>query len=567
MTVVRFVSEVNAILCFSLFLLTPIAELNDPGVGPELRQKAKTTQPAATNNSIFHGTINHSGIAFDLQLQYLDGASTELPRDGRAIRFRLGIHDSETGNALTGLHPTAWMNPNPMQAESGVPCKTMVQSFLRGSLLAKRPALDLNGYYVATLNETASITVVDPQFTVGRPRRIAHIALKGRGGDWTISSNQSRLYVSLPEADEVDLIDTASWEIVQRKRLSTPFRIALQPDEHYLWVSYRSGKEPSGVVALRADTLAEAARFETGSGPHDIAFSPDSRIAFVTSSGNGTIATIDIPRLVKIQELQTHGHPASVAFSPLAEVAYVTDTKLGNILVIRPNDQSSAPSAVIPAGLIPAEPGITKISFPGDGRFGLVLNPEKGLIQVVDTSRNQIVQTGDIDKSPTQIFFSEQLAYIMLQKSDLIEMLPLDQVGKPGAAVPIIDLPGGPSSGTGGPSSEERAAAISQVPGQNAVVIASRRDKTVYYYDEGMAAPMGVYANFGEGPRSLLVIDRSFKETSPGTYETVATPDHLNSTNYILPIVLDNPQMAECFQIPISAHSSSSATSTKQPDN
>ncbi len=551
MTLVSFAVVINFILWFLLLFLGPrsVSQINflssNTVASLQSIKNEANKRETQTGADVFHANVTRGGIVFDLQIQPLQTrrAATSLQQN-HSLRFRLSLRDSETGNALTGLHPSAWMNP--IQGDNNVPCKTMVQSFLRGSLLAKRPEVDLNTYYVATLNETASITVADPQFMAGRPRQVARIALKGRGEDWALSSNESLLYVSLPEANEVDMIDTASWEIVRRKELPRPGRVMLQPDEHYLWAGYGGTNQPSGVAALEATTLTEVARFPTGPGPHDIAFSPDSRVAFVTTRNQGSVVTIDVPHLALIQEIKTHGHPVSVAFSTLADAAYITDTKLGNIFAIRPGGHDDAPAA-----LIPAEPGITRISFPGNGRFGVVLNPEKGLIHIVDTARNQIVQTAGIDKSPTQVFFSEQLAYIILQKSDLIEMLPLEQIGRPGMALPVVDLPGGPSSGTGGPASDERTAAIAQVPGQNAVVIASRPDRAVYYYDEGMAAPMGTFSNFGEGPKALLVIDRSFRETSPGTYEAVASINNIGNGAYILPVVLDNPQMVECFQVPI----------------
>ena len=46
-------------------------------------------------------------------------------------------------------------------------------------------------------------------------------------------------------------------------------------------------------------------------------------------------------------------------------------------------------------------------------------------------------------------------------------------------------------------------------------------DKTVYFYKEGMAAPMGSFSNYGCQPRAVLVVDRSLRERgSPGVYET-----------------------------------------------
>lgn len=514
-----------------------------PQLKKSLDQKQNREQTLSqARTDIFHGNVNRGGIVFDLQIQRLqsqDGGKIPI-RAGDNLRFRLALQDAETKSPLTGLRPSAWMNLR--RGNENVPCKTMVQSFLSGSLLAKKPELDLNTYYVLALNAGASVTVVDPQFNSVRPRLIARIALKGRGQDWALTSDQTRLYVSQPDANEVAMVDTGSWRIVRSKQLPGPARTALQPDEHYLWVSYGSGNQRSGVIVLEATKMTEVAWFPTGMGPHDIAFSADSHFAFITNRDQGSVVTIDITRLARIQELKLSGHPASVAFSPIAQAAYVTNTEQGTITALSPGSQNFAPHTIIHA-----EPGITKVYFPRDGRLGFVLNPEKGLVHILDVARNQIVQTAGIDKAPMQISFSDQLAYVVRQQSDLIEMIPLDQVGRQDVAVPVVDLPGGPNSLSNGMFSDDWTATIAQTPGQNAVVIASRRDKAIYYYDEGMAAPMGVFSNFGEEPRAVMVIDRSFKESSPGVYETIATVN--NAGTYILSIVLDSPQLVECFQI------------------
>ena len=44
----------------------------------------------------------------------------------------------------------------------------------------------------------------------------------------------------------------------------------------------------------------------------------------------------------------------------------------------------------------------------------------------------------------------------------------------------------------------------------------------VYYYKEGMAAPMGSFSNYGRRPRAVRVVDRSLREQSPGIYRTEA---------------------------------------------
>src|SRR6185503_18765637 len=63
---------------------------------------------------------------------------------------------------------------------------------------------------------------------------------------------------------------------------------------------------------------------------------------------------------------------------------------------------------------------------------------------------------------------------------------------------------------------------IVQAPGHPSVLVANAEDKVVYFYKEGMAAPMGHFQSYGKVPRAVLVVDRSLRETRPGIYETVA---------------------------------------------
>jgi len=48
--------------------------------------------------------------------------------------------------------------------------------------------------------------------------------------------------------------------------------------------------------------------------------------------------------------------------------------------------------------------------------------------------------------------------------------------------------------------------AVVQAPrARTRVLVANPMDKSVYYYKEGMAAPMGNFSNYGRQPRALLV--------------------------------------------------------------
>jgi DNA-binding beta-propeller fold protein YncE/endonuclease YncB( thermonuclease family) len=547
---------VLGILC--LLALLCVSEEIHPGEGlsPQQAGHAQSAGPGRGRNSAtttpfpvtarwkkVQRTLVRDGIALQLEVEPIQEQGDPAPtRTGQALRIRLALHDAATRTPLTGLHPAAWMS---LREGEEVPCNTRARAFLRRSIMEKQPEMDLNDYYVLVLNQDGTINVVDPQFSSGRPRLVASIALPGRAVDWALSSDQTKLYVSVSQPGEILMIDTATWAIVHRAKISGAAKLALQPDERYLWSSY-SGNE-SGVAVLSAASLELVTRVPLRAGTHDIAFSNDSRFAFVTNPSAASVSMIDVVRRAQIKELKTEGPAAAIAYSSASQAAYVT-TAGGSILVIR--EQGEVVSR------IRAEPGLGQIAFFGDGRIGFALNPGKGLLHVIDAARNVLAQTAPINASPQQIVFSDQLAYIVRRDSDLIEMVPLDHIDAPGAAVSMVDLPAGRSAFSHA-SADELTRTMVQLPGENAVVIANAGDKAVFYYEEGMAAPMGTFSNFGKEPRSVLVVDRSLKEKSPGVYE--ATGRLEKTGTYIVPVLLDSPRMVECFTIPVGVEDASPA--------
>jgi DNA-binding beta-propeller fold protein YncE len=480
-------------------------------------------------------TLLRDGIALQLEVGPIEPQSaSSAANTGTALRVRLSVHDSSTHAPLTGLHPSVWMSLN---TDETVPCTARARAFLRRSLLEKQPELDLNDYHVLVLNQDATIHVVDPQFSSGRSRLLASIPLPGRADDWLLSADQSKLFVSISQSGELLMIDTATWTIIHRVKISGVQKLAIQPDEHYIWASY-FGSE-SGIAVLSAADLHPVKQIPLHTGRHDIAITNNSRVAFVTDPGAASVSIFDVTQLTRTHEVKTPGPASSIAYSAASQFAYVTTTS-GSIVAI--NDRGEI------VGRIQAEPGLARIAFFRDGRFGFVLNPEKGLLHVIDAARNALVQTAPINAAPEQIAFSDQLAYVVRRDSDLIEMVPLDALGAPGAAVSTVDLPAAHNAFKHA-TADELTTTMVQAPGENAVVIANAADKAVFYYEEGMAAPMGTFSNFGKSPRSVLVVDRSLKEKSPGVYEAAGRLEKPGT--YIVPVLLDTPRIVECFTLPI----------------
>lgn len=522
-------------------------------VAPGGKKPAETeaTKPAASDtekdvkgndNTPFERTITREGITMDLSLEPLDAQRKPGEfLEGDNVRVRLKVTDSNTGTPMTELYPAGWMDRLPdtpgVQSDS---CKTKVEAFVGGTLLAE-PEVDLNVYYVLAMNNDATISVVDPLFGFGGSKLLTMVFLDSPGEDWAVTNDQNRLFVSMPLSDRVAVVDTSSWKVVYDVEVAKkPNRLALQHDEHYLWVAYDgTGDEPGGVSAVDTENLKEVKRIETGAGRHDLALSTDDRYLFVSNEKSGTVSVVDVEKLEKVQDITTGSRPHFIAYSPIGRSAYVTDAQDGTVTAIS-KDQLKL------ATRMKAEPGVARIRFTPDGRYGFVVNPKENVIHILDASTNRIIQTGDTEDTPDRVAFSENLAYITHLGSDTVLMIPLETIGREGAPVPEVDFPGGqhPPGLTDMPSSAD---IVVEAPGATAVLLANARDEAIYFYKEGMAAPMGHFKNYERQPRAVQVIDRSLREVRPGTYETAFKMRRPGK--YDLAMFVDSPRVIQCFKV------------------
>ncbi|MDL1940518.1 cytochrome D1 [Candidatus Jettenia sp. AMX1] len=463
--------------------------------------------------------------------------SEEL-KEGDDVTVQFRITDTTTGAPVTTLDPAAWI-----QLSTTDDCAEKVQSLLSGSL-SSRAEIDLNIFYVLTLNDEASISVVDPLFNYGGSNLLARVPLKSPGEDWVMSQDQRRLFVTMPQANQIAVIDTAAWKVVANVDTGQrPMRIALQPDEKYLWVGADGAADTldttSGVTVIDTVSLKKVAHIPTGAGHHEIAFTGDDRYAFVTNRDAGTVSIVDIWKLNKIRDIQSGRMPVSIAYSALSKAAYVVNEEDGTILVV---DSKSLEIV----NRIEAKPGLGVLRFTRNGRLGFAVNSRENSVHIIDASTHRIIQTGDVGKEPDQVIFTENTAYIRSRGSESILMIPLDQVGHEGAPVPVNDFIGGQVP-FGKAQSLSIADSIVSAPGGGAVLVANPVDKAIYYYQEGMAAPMGNFRNYGCQPRAILVIDRSLKEVEAGVYAT-NTRLTLNGKLDII-LFMDSPRIIHCFSV------------------
>jgi hypothetical protein len=194
-----------------------------------------------------------------------------------------------------------------------------------------------------------------------------------------------------------------------------------------------------------------------------------------------------------------------------------------------------------------AEPGLRSIRIEPNHRFGFAVNSAKNTVYVFDVASNRLMHAVPVGPAPDQVTFTRQFAYVRAAGSEFVDMIKLADLTKEAA---VTHFPAGekaPKLST----ARSPADSIVAAPEDGAVLVANPADKMIYYYTEGMAAPMGSFQNYRRDPKAVLVLDNSLVETEQGVYSTVLKLPE--SGEYDVAFLLDSPRVVNCFNIKVVA--------------
>lgn len=520
-----------------------------------------------TRGSLPHGTLKPLLSVLLVSLLWVSAGTAEEPKAGKDIRneiidkdlkieFTLSpnqggeiteggyatlafrITDATTGTPISGANPAAWID---LQGDArGKDCKEKVSVYLRG-MVGLRPVIDLNSYFILVMNRDPSISVIDPLVGItGKTSLYASIPLTRAGADWVKDLDQNMLYVTMPSADKVAVIDLEKFKVIGHiEPGENPFRILIQPDQKYLWIGTngRDGK-PGGVTVVDVASHKVVARIPTGRGHHEIVFSADSTLAYVTSREDGIVSVIDIQQLKKIKDIAAGPLPISMAFSPLSQAVYIADGKAGTVTAVESrNNEVTA--------RIQLKPGLGPQLVTPDGRWLLIVNSAEDGVHVIDTSTNQLVRTIPVGDEPYQMTLTREFVYVRCLGTERVSMIALPDIQK--NKEPIVHVF---SAGSKPPKEAGMlgiAAAISVTSEEHSVLVVNPNDGNIDYYMEGMNTPMGSFRNYGHVPMAVEIADRSLAEVRPGDYTTtIRIPP---AGKYDVSLMLRSPTIVHCFEM------------------
>jgi YVTN family beta-propeller protein len=519
----------------------------------DIKEALKAAQPPAIQT----GEFSDKGVNIQFSVKPLLGGEV---MEGSTAEIRFRITDATTGAPVASLFPGSWVDIKSdtaaSQAVGPITCQEKMKAYFQG-VVAYRPLIDLNGYYMLAMNNDASISVVDPYVSLaGRTSLFAQIILRGYPEDWSYGIDEKFLFVTLPRENLVSVVDTEQFRVAKNIGVGpTPTRIRLQPDKKYLWVGQDSlVKGEGGVTVVDVSKQEKVKTILTGDGRHEIAFTTDSLFAFVTNSKDDILTVIDVQKLEKVKDIPIGAGPVSVAYSPLSKAAYVANFGDGAITVIDGTTFKEIAK-------LRTKPGLSVLRIaPGD-RWVFVANSLENVVYIIDSSNNAIAHTVEVEKEPYQLAFSKTFAYVRSMGDPIVTMIDYTVLGRQENLrinkVQAGDQPPG--------TSRYHSVADAMLPTfmEGHVLIANPGDERVHYYMEGMSSMMGSFRSYGgQVPKAVLTVNRNLKPVDPGVY---ATTIRVPATgNFEVAIFLDVPRLGHCFTF--SAKPSPISLGRSEPD-
>jgi DNA-binding beta-propeller fold protein YncE len=133
-------------------------------------------------------------------------------------------------------------------------------------------------------------------------REVHHLALTPDG---------KTLMIGDSGANEMLFLDPATGELVKREPLSNPYHLGFSPDGKRLVITSLR-RDQVDIYGWDGQALALEARLRMPDMPSHIAFSPDSKLAYVTLQGNNLLTAIDLQTREPVWKLDVGPQPAGV---------------------------------------------------------------------------------------------------------------------------------------------------------------------------------------------------------------------------------------------------------------
>lgn len=283
--------------------------------------------------------------------------------------------------------------------------------------------------YVGLFKDDA-VAVVDP----AAGRVLAKIAVPRGPHGLVITPDGRKVYVSSDGDSTVSVIDTATDRVARAIDVgANPHGLAISRDGRSVLVSGFGANE-----ALVIDTATDAitARVPVPQ-PHNGAFSPDGRLAYVGSQRQGATAVVvlDLAARQEIGRIALDKTPRALDVSP--DGAWLYLTVAGDNAVQAYDTKTRQLAGTIPVGASPHY-----ALFTNDGRASLAVSQGPSELTVIDPSRRAIARVIKVGTTPHWVAASAdgRTAFVANEMSNDVSVVDVAS-GAVTATIPVGQAP------------------------------------------------------------------------------------------------------------------------------
>lgn len=201
------------------------------------------------------------------------------------------------------------------------------------------PIADHAGFVTNLASNT--ITVFDKNLS----QAVAAIDTCAGPAGMALDQHRRRAYVACTGDDEIQSIDIATGEVVDRTRVSPgdrPRELALTPDGRTL-VVVNSGS--NSISLFDAVSLTRQDRINVGSGPGSVLMEPGGKRAFVFNRLSSSLSVVDLANRVVAATISTDSSPLRGQFNRRGDRLFVVHDRSPYMTVLDPRQLSAVTKA------------------------------------------------------------------------------------------------------------------------------------------------------------------------------------------------------------------------------
>lgn len=294
-----------------------------------------------------------------------------------------------------------------------------------------RPVSGLTGY--ATNRSSNTITIFDKK--AGEVAGI--IATEGGPAGMALDQTGLKVYVALPTADAIDVVDVVASEIIDRIRFTLgdrPEALAITPDGKTL-LSTNTGS--NSVSFIDTASLVERGRVTVGNGPVWVLIDSLGRRAYVLNRLSNSVSVVDIANRALVTTIGTDPSPLRGQLNRLGDTLYVVhewspymslidtgklsvkrmlvtmglrsikiDTSTGLVYMGRMGDRTVGiydPNALVPVDYLQAGGDVTDMTIDGDMNNLIMVSPDSMRLDIVNLISKKTLSVIDVGEAPYQV--------------------------------------------------------------------------------------------------------------------------------------------------------------------